>query len=198
MKHAYRRRDYFIKKWFQTRFLLMYLLILLAGGGIFASRTYRQSQRLLRISLYSAHSTYAGTWEILRDKIVRANLDMCSTVLAAAVVLTVGYTWVVESAARRMRKNIGAYLRGDDPGSWRPIGRPVEFQRLQELLAAGLLAHQEQIAELRGRCADLERQARQLREEAARSNGAPSAAQLGELRANYHELQNRYHRFLLE
>lgn len=198
MKRPYRRRDFFVKKWFQARFILIFLLVLLAGGGIFASRTYRQSQSLLRNSLYSAHSTTVGTWEILRARIVRSNLDMCVTVLALALVFTVGYTWVVERAARRMRRNIGAYLHGDDPGQWLPIGRPVEFQRLQQLLAKGLLAQRKRIEEFRVRCADLGRRARQVREEAAQSGCAPAAAQLWELRAEYHELQKRYQRFLVE
>jgi hypothetical protein len=190
-----KRRDFFVKKWFQTRIICYYLLILAAGGGALAFVVYKRAVATLRYCLFRGHSTECSTWELLRKEVVDTNVAATIGIMALAIAAVLAISWSVARASRAVRLNIRGAIAGQDPGSWRRPPRPHEFQNLQDKLAAGLAGHQEQISAMRHSCTALRETIREAREalEQVRPGFAPVKQR--ELHAGFENLKILYRNF---
>lgn len=189
------RRDFFVKKWFQTRIILYYLLILLAGGSALAYVIYRRAVATLRYCLFRGHSRECSTWELLREQVVDTNVTATIIAMALAIVAVFLISWAVARAAGAVTANVRAALSGRDPATWRRPPRPHEFRILQNKLAAGLAGHQERIDELRGGILALRQKIRQAREDLERGTGGGAVSRSRELHAGFENLKNLYKAF---
>lgn len=189
------RRDYFVKKWFQSRIIFSYLFILLAGGGALALVIYKRARAALRFCLFQGHSTDCSTWEILRKQVVDTNVTATVFIIALALAAVLLISWSVARASRAVRKNVLATIAGQDPSLWTPPPRPREFRTLQRKLAAGLAGHRDQVDELRRSCSALRDRIRAAREDLDRESPGLSPGRQRELHASFESLKNIYRNF---
>jgi len=190
-----KRRDFFVKKWFQTRIIGYYLLILIAGGGTLAFVVYKRAVATLRYSLFRGHSTESSPWELLRKAVVDTNINATILIMALALAAVLVISWSVTRASRAVRNNIRATIAGQDPGSWPRPPRPYEFRNLQEKLAAGLAGHQEQVGEMRRSCSALRDLIRGAREDLERNRTGVAPGKQRELHAGFETLKVLYRNF---
>lgn len=189
------RRDFFVKKWFQSRIIIYYLLILIAGGGTLAFVIYKRAVAILRYCLFRGHSTECSTWELLRKEVVNTNVTATIVIMALAIAAVLFISWSVARASRAVRTNIRAAIAGQDPDSWPPPPRPREFRNLQEKLTAGLAGHREQVGEMRRSCADLRDKIRAAREDLDQNRPGLTPRRLRELQTCYENLKTLYRNF---
>jgi hypothetical protein len=192
------RRDFFVKKWFQTRIIFYYLLILAAGGGALAFVSYRRAVATLRYCLFRGHTTECSSWELLRAEVVNTNVTAAIAIIALAIVAVLGISWSVARASRAVRLNIQAATSGQDPGTWPPPPRPHEFRNLQEKLAAGLAGHQAQVDEVRRTCSALRAGIREARESLAQDRPGLMPGKQRELHAGFERLKSLYRNFKVD
>lgn len=189
------RRDFFVKKWFQSRIVVYYLLILVAGGGALAFLIYKRAVATLRYCLFRGHAAECSTWEILRDQVVSTNVTATIGIISLALVAVLGISWAVSRASRAVRDNIRAAIAGQDPDTWPRPPRPHEFRNLQTKLAGGLAGHREQVGELRRGCAELREKIRAAREDLDRGGPGLTPGKQRELYSGFESLKNLYRNF---
>lgn len=189
------RRDYFVKKWFQSRIICYYLFVLAAGGSLLAYVVYRRAVATLRYCLFRGHSRECSSWELLREEVIETNIAATIIIIALAIVAVIAISWAVARAARAVQANVRAALAGRDPGSWAPPPRPREFAVLQDKLAAGLAGHGEKVAELRGAIGALRETIRRAGADLDRGGGSVEPANNRELHTGYANLKTLYRQF---
>ena len=189
------RRDFFVKKWFQSRIIFYYLLILLAGGGALAFVIYKRAVATLRYCLFRGHSTECSTWELLRKEVVDTNVAATIVIIALALGAVLLISWSVARASRAVQINIRATIAGQDPASWLRPPRPREFRNLQDKLAAGLAGHREQVDEMRRSCSDLRGRIRAAREELDQNRPGLAPGKQRELHTGFENLKSLYRNF---
>jgi hypothetical protein len=77
-----RRRNFFIKKWLQTRYITYYVTIMLFSGLALFTLIQRYAHRALELEMRQGHSAVFDTWSILKPQVVRANLIVVLSVIA--------------------------------------------------------------------------------------------------------------------
>lgn len=189
------RRNYFVKKWFQTRIICYYLLILIAGGSALSYLIYRRAVATLRYCLFRGHSRECSTWELLRAEVIDTNLTATIAIMALAILAVVFISWAVARAAAAVKANVRSTLSGQDPAAWPRPPRPHEFRALQDKLAAGLAGHQERIDEVRRGILALREKIREAREDLGRGTGGMAAGKNRELHTVFENLKNLYKAF---
>jgi len=189
-----RRRDFFVKKWFQTRIACYLLLLLLAGGAALAAATHHRALAALRYCLYRGHVVECSSWEVLHDEVVKTTLAAAGTIVLALAAAVFVISWSVTRAARAVGRNVRAAIGGQDPADWRPPPRPGEFEILQRIIADGLVAHQERIEETRSRIADVREHLQDARDDLGRDPADFAPGRLGKLHASLAGLRH-YARF---
>ena len=190
-----KRRDFFIKKWFQARIFCYYLVILAAGGGALAYVVYQRALASLRYCLFRGHVAECSSWEVLRDEVVRTNVVATAILIGLAMVAVLAISWAVARAARAVSANIRRTIAGEDPANWSRPPRPHEFRNLQRRLADDLAGHQTQVDEVRRRCSALRELLREARAELATSAAGLAPGKQRELHAGFENLKNLYRNF---
>lgn len=190
-----KRRDFFIKKWFQTRIICYYLLILATGGGVLAFVIHKRAVATLRYCLFRGHVTECSSWELLRKTVVETNVAATIGIMALAIVAVLVISWSVARASRAVRNNVRAAIAGQDPGSWLSPPRPREFRNLQAKLAAGLAGHRDQVEELRRNCSALRDGIREAREDLEQHRPGLAPGKERELHAGFEKVKNLYRNF---
>jgi hypothetical protein len=193
-----KRRDYFIKKWFQTRIICYYLLILAAGGGALAFVIYRRALATLRYCLFRGHSTECSSWELLRAEVVRTNVVATVALIALAIAAVLAISWSVARAARAVSANIRRTIAGESPAVWTRPPRPHEFGTLQDQLAAGIAGHHAQVEQMRGACAALRDKIREARADLAAGRPGLAPGRQRELHAGFEGLKNLFRNFKVD
>jgi hypothetical protein len=178
-----KRRNFFVKKRLQARYIIYYLAIMMIGGFALFDLMQRHAHRALYLEMRQGHSTVFDTWSILEPQIVRANVIVILAVVAVAAATTLVVTRAVHRASVLLASNLGAWMRGLPAEHWAAIRHPAEFQHLQDRLAKALSDYQDRVAVIRREVADLGRGARAVRERAAA--GAVSDRDIEELRAGF-------------
>ena len=193
-----KRRDFFVKKWFQARIICYYLLLLLAGGGALAYVVYKRAVATLRYCLFRGHVLECSSWEVLRKEVVDTNIAASIGIMALAIVVVLLISWSVARASRAVRNNIRAAIAGQDPGAWSRPPRPREFLNLQARLAAGYAGHQEHVAEMRRTCAALRDRIREASADLEPQRPGFSPGTQRELLTGFENLKNRYRNFKVD
>lgn len=189
------RRDFFVKKWFQTRMICYYLFVLITGGGALAYVVHKRAAATLRYCLFRGHVSECNSWEILRDEVVKTNLAATVIIIVLAVLAVLFVSWSVARSSRAVRDNVRATLTGRDPGSWVPPPRPHEFQNLQARIAAGIAAHQEHVGELRRNLALLRERIREASADLELGRRGLSSLKIRELHSAFANLKSLYRSF---
>ncbi|MBI5015176.1 MAG: hypothetical protein HZB55_06755 [Deltaproteobacteria bacterium] len=130
---AYRRRNFFVKHWFQVGFALypiLFLAVFLAAGSLYLERQVRET---LEFHLYLPHSRLANPWDVVGPAVLRV-----AVAGGGAFVLALA-AWVWRRFARLHRDLSGlaawlAVVVGGRTGVVLPALRDVEVR----LLGVGL------------------------------------------------------------
>lgn len=197
MARSYRRRDYFIKKWFQTRFVIYFLILLVTGSILLTIALYNSSIAALRLEMFKGHSSTYNTWETFRDGVFLTNIKMTIIMLALAFLLAIALSWKVGRSSRTLNRNLHSAISGSDTEQWKPIPRHRELQHLQSLLAAGLMAHRERVRGVRNNSAALLDEVKQLKEDLSLKNKEIDQSRLRELAVKFEGLKHQFKSFLL-
>lgn len=159
-----KRRNFFVKKWLQTRYIVYSLLIMLASSVALFVLLFRYARLVIRTEMSQGHSVVFHTWDILRPEMVRASLSVVAIVVLLAVAATVALSWTVSRASKRVMANIEGYRSGSGTAGWTPVRHPSEFQHFQNTLTSALDGYGTRLGRLRGEVADLEKMSREVRE----------------------------------
>ena len=69
------RRDFFIKKWLQFKFTLIFLFIIVVGNILFGAYIYEKLNETLMYYMYVSHTTdVSNTWEIIGTLMIEPTL----------------------------------------------------------------------------------------------------------------------------
>jgi len=188
-----KRRNFFVKKGLQTRYIMYYLFIMLASSVALFLLLLRYARLAIRTEMSQGHSVVFHTWDILRPEMVRASLSVVVIVMLLAVAATLTLSWTVSRASRQIVANIEGYRPGPGTAGWTPVKHPAEFQHLQNQLAGALDNYGARLGRLRGEVTDLGRLYRQARE----AGGAVDDEEIAKLRvglAGLRELLNTFGR----
>lgn len=147
--HA-KRRQYFVKKSLQARYVAYYLVLLLASSVALLVFLERRARLVLRTEMYKAHSSVLDTWSILQPGMARATLVVVAAVVAAAALVALVVSWSVHRASGKVAGNLRAHCRSGGSAGWADPGHPREFARLQERLVKAITAHEERFDRLHG------------------------------------------------
>jgi hypothetical protein len=158
-----KRRNYFVKRRLQSRYVAYYLAILLASSVALLFFLEHRARLVLRAEMFKAHSSVFDTWSILRPEIARNTLAVVVVLIVAAVLVTLAVTWAVHRATSTVAANLGSFCAGKSRESWAAVRHPRELACLQALLATGIDAHQARIAGLHAKVDDLLVRTRALR-----------------------------------
>ena len=193
-----RRRDYFVKKWLQTRLVLAYLAVLLVGAAGLAWGIYDRTRQVLRYEMFKGHSTTFSTWEALQPYIVKTNVAVAVTVVAVAVAITLAVAWQFSRSARVLIANVRSAMAGGNPESWPPAPGIREINQLQGMVAGGVCSHREYVGELRSRCLSLKDELARIRTEKEAGPEGADAARIRKAHVDYVKIRNLYRHFTLE
>jgi methyl-accepting chemotaxis protein len=113
MKRTYKRRNYFIKKGFQGKFVLIFVLISTIGGvtaiGVFNFLAYRK----LDLMQYSIHIFTETTGQLLFRDILYANLLALFLVFFLFIFTTIRIFWKITGPLYRIQTDLSKISQGD-------------------------------------------------------------------------------------
>lgn len=104
-ERPWKRRNYFIKKGFQARFILKFLGIAVCGSAISGYFIYLLTSRNIENTFYSSHIKVASTGQLVLPALVRVNVGVVVLVLLAVIVLTLLITNKIAGPVYRMGKS---------------------------------------------------------------------------------------------
>jgi methyl-accepting chemotaxis protein len=104
-ERPWRRRNYFIKKGFQARFILKFLGIVIFGSAISGCFIYLLTTRNIENTFYSSHIKISSTGQLVLPTLLRVNSGVIVLVLLAVAVLTLFISNKVAGPVYRMGKS---------------------------------------------------------------------------------------------
>lgn len=183
-----RRRNYFVKKWLQGRYIVYYLSLLAASSAVFAILVYRSARSTLLEEMIMAHSDTIDTWSILEPEIMKMSTAVTIGVIVLGGLITVLIYWTVRRASEKIITNISVNTPpGLETGGWTSLRHPPEFQRLQESLREALGAHHGRLERLHREIGDLAKDVGQVREAAEKDGVADIDEEIARLRQKFVE-----------
>src|SRR3990170_8342503 len=83
----WRRRNYFIKKAFQARFVMRFLAVVLTGSALSGYLLYSFTGREVQDAFYSGHIKLSRTGEIILPSLLKVNSGVLALVLLTVIVV---------------------------------------------------------------------------------------------------------------
>lgn len=108
-----RRRQFFIKKEFQGKFVLLFALCVIGPVGLAVIALYVQSHRALEKYLFSSHLKITNTGEIFKGLIISTNLISSVLVIILVVLFSLYIFHRLNRHFSQMEERFDAMGRGD-------------------------------------------------------------------------------------
>lgn len=108
-----RRRQFFIRKEFQGKFILLYALCAIGPAGLAVTVLYAQSRMALEKYLFSSHLKITHTGEIFSSLLIRTNLISSALVVVLVMLLSLYIFRRLNTHFSRMEARFDAMGRGD-------------------------------------------------------------------------------------
>ena len=108
-----KRRKYFIQRMFQTKFILLFLLLVILSSITSGIVLYQRTNMDLGYRYGEAHSKLKKTGEILLPNVLLGNIIAVVVIGAASVVLTLLISHKVAGPLYRFEKNTEQIAQGD-------------------------------------------------------------------------------------
>jgi len=112
-KHLYRRRQYFIKKEFQSKFILRFCLLILAGVLISTGLLLLFSQSTLTSSFHQSRLTIKNTAIAILPAVIYTNLITLGLITLASIVIILFVSHKIAGPMFRFEKEIKEIGLGD-------------------------------------------------------------------------------------
>lgn len=124
------RRQFFVKKEFQWKFILLYLCALLLIAGAAAGGLWFGFTRTLELYLYSSHIKIERTGDIIKDVLLSTNLVAMMTILLVVIVLSLIVIHRLNLHFYRICSSLGAMSQGDFRAARQPASSLNEISHL--------------------------------------------------------------------
>jgi len=191
------QREYFSKKWLQTRYVLYYLALLVGSSAVLGYLIYKRVGAALEAEMYLGHSATSHTWQIIGKEIISTSAAVTALIVGGALLITIGITWAVHKASTALRHDLRASVE-EGRDDWKPIRHPREFGHLQNLLADALRSHRERISRLESSSAALQNEVREVRGDWSRSEHATKHARLRKVHVRFERLRASFRSFRMK
>ncbi|MFH1289053.1 MAG: methyl-accepting chemotaxis protein [bacterium] len=128
-----KRKDYFIKKAFQLKFVSIFLALIVSGSVILGWVVYEMANQTLSRSFYESHIQIKSTWEIIFPAVVAATLLSIFTTGAICVIVVLVFSHRIAGPLYRFEKNLEEIARGNFTINTR-LRKTDEFELLADKL----------------------------------------------------------------
>lgn len=108
-----RRRQFFIRKEFQGKFILLYALCAIGPAGLAVTALYAQSRAALEKYLFSSHLKITHTGEIFSGLLIRTNLISSALVVVLVMLLSLYIFRRLNTHFFQMEARFAAMGQGD-------------------------------------------------------------------------------------
>jgi hypothetical protein len=126
-----RRRQFFIRKEFQGKFILLYALCAIGPAGLAVTALYAQARMALEKYLFSSHLKITHTGEIFSGLLIRTNLISSALVIVLVMLLSLYIFRRLNTHFFRMEARFDAMGRGD----FSPLPQlPSRFKEVSTLI----------------------------------------------------------------
>lgn len=109
----WRRRNYFIKKEFQARFILRFILIILLGIAASSGIVYYLTSKRMEEAYYRSHIKIASTGEIVYPILFTANIITIGIVIVITIIITLLISHKIAGPLYRIEKSIREISNGN-------------------------------------------------------------------------------------
>lgn len=118
-ERPWRRRNYFIKKGFQGRFILKFLGVVTFGSAMSGYVMYLLVDKDVEDAFYSSHIKLSTTGQLLLPTLLKVNFGVLVLVLLAVAAITLSISHKVAGPLHRLGRDAERIGRGDLTGSFR-------------------------------------------------------------------------------
>ncbi len=154
--YPWRRRNFFIKKEFQGKFILTYALTLIGLAGLVTWILSIQMRTAIEDHLYSSHLNIQRTGDFMFDLLVRTNMFAVFGILALVLVISSIIVGRLNRHFHRMCKTLQAMSRGDFTTPDIPESRFHEITNLIHLVEDLKLHYRKKFATIHDALAEIE------------------------------------------
>ncbi len=102
----YRRRNYFIKKGFQARFILRFILVIFLGIMVSSGIVYFLTSKKIEEAYYRSHIKIASTGEIVYPILFTANIITVGIIIVITIIITLLISHKIAGPLYRIEKSI--------------------------------------------------------------------------------------------
>ncbi len=102
----FRRRNYFIKKGFQARFILRFILVIFLGIIVSSGIVYYLTSKRIEEAYYRSHIKIASTGEIVYPILIAANIATVSIIIVITIIITLLISHKIAGPLYRIEKSI--------------------------------------------------------------------------------------------
>lgn len=169
----WRRRNYFIKKEFQVRFIARFLGVVAAGSAASGYIMYLLVNREVSDTFYTTHIKAASTGEMFLPAMLKVNIGVLVPVLAGVILLTLIISHKVAGPLLRLGRDTEKIARRDFTGDFRlragdELGSLAQsFEEMNEEL-------KKRFNELREQAEEISRAAEGLARQQTQGDGGPA------------------------
>ncbi len=118
-KKTWRRRNFFIKKGFQSRFIMKFLGVVMSGSAMSGYIMYLFISKDAEDTFYRSHIKLSSTGEMILPSLLKVNMGVLVVVLLAVVVITVLISHKVAGPLYRLGKETEKIADGDLTGNFK-------------------------------------------------------------------------------
>jgi len=163
-EHPYRRRHYFVKKEYQTKFILKFCLLVALGAALSTVLRLVFARGTLTTAFDQSRLTIQNTWEAILPAAVTTNLITLALISLACVGVVLFVSHKIAGPLVRFEKDLKEIEGGD-------LTKVIRLRNKDEMkeLAVGLNS---MTSSLRTKVADMVREMERIADSAA-SQGAP-------------------------
>lgn len=118
-ERTWKRRNYFTNVKFQSRFMMRFLAVILAGSAMSGYVMYLMVSRRVEDVYYSSHIRLSTTGQIMLPEMVKANFGTLAVVILAVAVITLLITHKTAGPLYRLGRAAEKISKGDLTGNFR-------------------------------------------------------------------------------
>jgi signal transduction histidine kinase len=125
------RKDYFIKKWLQFRFSLIFIIAIIFANTAFGIFVLRRTKTYLDYYLYTSHTKISNTWEVISPVLIKTSFWSLIVLLIIFLILIYLITKRFSDGFSIFAKDIKLLRTGVLLSDFK-VSKPEEVKKLSE------------------------------------------------------------------